>query len=100
MQGQESLHRDQAGGGDGSKSFSVPDRGSENMRWRALCNGGPNNTTVGTEKDSLGKAIGTLESMMKSLHATIGQVQRIDEQRKLADGVFVENEKEAGCDGG
>lgn len=65
-------------------------------KWQALCNGGPNDTTVGVEKDSLGKAIGSLESMMKNLHATIGQVQRVDEQRKIGDGIFVQSEKEAG----
>ena len=65
-------------------------------KWQALCNGGPNNTTVGTEKDSLGKAIGSLENMMISLHATIGQIQRVEGQRTLERGVFVKSEKEAG----
>ena len=65
-------------------------------KWQALCNGGPNNTTVGIEKDSLGKAIGSLENMMKSLNATVGQVQRVDEQRKINDGIFVKTEMEAG----
>lgn len=41
-------------------------------KWIALCNGGPNDTTVGVQTDSLGKACGRLESMMKSLHATTG----------------------------
>ena len=66
------------------------------MKWIALCNGGPNDTTVGAECDSLGKACGTLESMMRNLHATIGQIQKIDSQRTLKQGVFVKTEKEAG----
>jgi len=66
------------------------------MKWIAICNGGPNNTTVGYEKDTLGKAIGSLESMMKSLGATIGQVQKKEGQKKLDDGFFVDNEDQAG----
>lgn len=65
------------------------------MKWQVLCNGGPNNTTVGMEKDSLGKAIGSLESMMQNLNATIEYIQRVDKQRKIEDGVFVGSEKEA-----
>jgi hypothetical protein len=68
-------------------------------KWIALCNGGPNDTTVGAECTSLGKAIGTLESMMIALHATIGQVQRADGQTTLDQGYFVKSEKDAGrCD--
>lgn len=66
------------------------------MKWVALCNGGPNDATVGKECDSLGKACGTLESMMKSLGATIGQIQRSDEQQKLDQGRFVDTESSAG----
>jgi len=66
------------------------------MRWIAICNGGPNDTTVGREYDSLGKACGALEGMMKSLGATLGQVQRISDQKKLDEGKFVETEAEAG----
>lgn len=66
------------------------------MKWIALCNGGPNDTTVGAECDSLGKACGSLESMMRNLNATIGQIQKVDIQRTLEEGVFVKTEKEAG----
>jgi len=66
------------------------------MKWIALCNGGPNDTTVGREYNSVGKACGALESMMKSLHATIGQIQKVESQRTLEQGVFVKTEKEAG----
>ncbi len=66
------------------------------MKWIVLCNGGPNNTTIGKECDSLGKACGTLESMMGSLHATIGQIQKVESQRTIKQGVFVKTEKEAG----
>lgn len=66
------------------------------MKWIALCNGGPNDTTVGAECDSLGKACGSLESMMKNLHATIGQIQKVDSQRTIEQGVFVKTEKEVG----
>jgi len=76
------------------RSYSVNAGGG--MKWIALCNGGPNDTTVGAECDSLGKACGTLESMMRNLHATIGQIQKIDSQRTLKQGVFVKTEKEAG----
>lgn len=65
-------------------------------KWEALCNGGPNNTTVGKECDSLGQAIGTLEYMMKGLGATIGQVQKVEPQRTLDQGRLVETEEEAG----
>ena len=65
-------------------------------KWQALCNGGPNNTIVGMETTSLGKAIGNLESMMKSLNATVGYIQRVDEQRTIDNGIFVESEVEAG----
>ncbi len=67
------------------------------MKWIAICNGGPNNTTVGSEHTSLGKACGALESMMKNLNATEGQVfqepigrQKIDQDR------FVAKEEHAG----
>ena len=67
------------------------------MKWIALCNGGrPNDTTVGAECDSLGKACGTLESMMRNLGASIGQIQKVENQRTLDQGVFVKTEKEAG----
>jgi len=66
------------------------------MKWLALCNGGPNNTTVGRECASLGKACGTLESMMRSLGASIGQIEKVENQRTLDQGVFVKTEKEAG----
>lgn len=66
------------------------------MKWIAFCNGGPNDTTVGVESDSLGKACGSLESMMRNLGASIGQVQKVDSQRTLNQGVFVKTEKEAG----
>jgi len=66
------------------------------MKWIAICNGGPNDTTVGAECDSLGKACGRLESMMISLGASIGQIQKVEDQRTLDHGVFVETEKEAG----
>jgi len=66
------------------------------MKWIAICNGGPNDTTVGAECDSLGKACGSLESMMKNLHATIGQIQKVDNQRTIEQGVFVKTEKEGG----
>jgi hypothetical protein len=44
------------------------------MKWFALCNGGPNDTTV----------------------ASIGQIQKVESQRTLEQGCFVETEKEAG----
>jgi len=66
------------------------------MKWIALCNGGPNNTTVGSEHNSLGKACGALESMMRNLGASIGQIQKVEDQRTLEQGVFVKTEKEAG----
>jgi len=66
------------------------------VKWIALCNGGPNNTTVGAECSSLGKACGRLESMMRNLGASIGQIQKVDSQRTLEQGVFVKTEKEAG----
>ena len=46
--------------------------------WIALCNGGPNDTVVGCETDTRGKAIGRLEAMMKALCANMGQVIRSD----------------------
>lgn len=64
------------------------------MKWIVLCNGGPNDTTVGRECESLGKACGTLESMMKNLHATVGQIQKAESQ--TTDRDFVKTEKEAG----
>lgn len=66
------------------------------MKWIALCNGGPNNTTVGSECTSLGKAIGSLEAMMKNLGASLGQIQQISDQKTLDRGKFVETEQEAG----
>lgn len=67
------------------------------MSWLALCNGGPNNTTVGAECDSLGKACGRLESMMKNLNATLGYIERVDPGQKKVDAdYFVKSEKEAG----
>ena len=51
---------------------------------------------MGAECDSLGKACGSLESMMRNLGASIGQIQKVEDQRTLEQGVFVETEKEAG----
>lgn len=65
------------------------------MKWLAWCNGGPNDRVVGSEYDSLGKAIGGLESMMKSLCATVGGVEQIGKNRRL-DQVPVKTEKEGG----
>ena len=64
------------------------------MKWIALCNGGPNDTTVGREYDSLGKACGALENMMKSLGASLGYIQKVEGQQKLDDGCFVSKEEE------
>jgi Sec-independent protein translocase protein TatA len=63
------------------------------MKWIVLCNGGANDTTVGTECNSLGQACGTLEAMMKNLGATVGQIQKQEEQTKLKDGFFVDKEE-------
>jgi len=66
-------------------------------KWIALCNGGPNDTTVGREYDSLGKACGGLESMMGSLVASMGHIERVDTgQRKVDSDYFVATENEAG----
>lgn len=66
-------------------------------KWVALCNGGPNDTTVGRECDSLGKACGALESMMTSLGASRGSIERVDHgQRKVDSDYFVATENEAG----
>ena len=47
-----------------------------------LCDGGPPDadgcTTVGAKTDTLGKACGRLESMMKALGASFGQIVRSD----------------------
>lgn len=67
------------------------------MKWLALCNGGPNDTTVGNEYNSLGKACGALESMMKSLVATKGYIEKVEGgQKKINADYFVKSEKEAG----
>ena len=47
-------------------------------KWIALCNGGPNGDVVGCQANGVGKAIGSLESMMKALGANMGQVIRND----------------------
>lgn len=66
-------------------------------KWIALCNGGPNNTTVGRECDSLGKACGALESMMTALGASMGNIERLDPgQKKIDADYFVKTENEAG----
>jgi len=66
-------------------------------KWLALCNGGPNDVTVGKECTSLGKACGTLETMMKALHATIGQIQQDPGGQKAVESdYFVATEKDAG----
>ena len=67
-------------------------------RWIVVCNGGPNGKNVGQSKDSLGKAIGALESMMKALGATRGAV--IKEDGTLDNPLPVECEEDAGEDGG
>ena len=59
--------------------------------WVALCNGGPNDTTVGKECNSLGAALGMLEHMMKNLGATIGQIERVEDGTSTA----VQTEAEA-----
>jgi hypothetical protein len=67
------------------------------MKWIAICNGGPNDTTVGSEHPSLGKACGALESMMGNLHATMGQVyQEQPGQQKIDQDRFVAKEEDAG----
>jgi hypothetical protein len=67
------------------------------MKWIAICNGGPNDTIVGKECSSLGKACGTLESMMNALNATTGQVyQRTIGQETLDQDRFVSKEEDAG----
>ena len=67
------------------------------MKWIAICNGGPNDTTVGCECSSLGKAIGQLEAMMRNLHATIGQVyQEPTGQQMIDQDRFVMKEQDAG----
>lgn len=66
-------------------------------KWLALCNGGPNNTTIGAECDSLCKACGRLETMMISLNATMGRIERVDPGQKKVDAdYFAKSEKEAG----
>lgn len=66
-------------------------------KWLVLCNGGPNNSTVGCECDSLGKACGRLENMIKSLCASIGQIERVKEgQQTLDQDCFVCKEQDAG----
>jgi len=65
------------------------------VKWLATCNGGPNDTTMGQEYSSRGKAIGGLEAMMRSLGATIGQIEKIEDQRTL-DQFPVKTEAEAG----
>jgi len=61
--------------------------------WIVLCNGGPNNKTVGKKAKSLGAACGLLETMMKSLGATIGQIESAN---NIDHAVEVETEEEAG----
>lgn len=65
------------------------------VQWLVTCNGGPNDATVGTEKNSLGKACGALESMMRSLTATIGQVEKLDPKQRKLDQIPVKTEAEA-----
>lgn len=62
------------------------------MTWLALCNGGPNDTTVGKECKSMGQAIGTLEYMMKNLGATIGHVEAVPDGQPTGE---VKTEAEA-----
>jgi len=62
--------------------------------WEVICNGGPNGRTVGTTAKSLAAACQTLNSMIKALGATMGQVQRADAIDK--EGGPVETEEEAG----
>ncbi len=69
------------------------------MKWIVLCNGGPNNTTVGRELDSLSKACGTLESMIRNLVATKGYIEKVEwGQQKIDTDYFVKTEIEAGHD--
>ncbi len=67
------------------------------MKWIAICNGGPNNTTVGAEYTSLGKACGGLEAMMRNLGADLGHIyQEKTGQQKLDQDRFVAKEEDAG----
>ena len=67
------------------------------MQWTFVCNGGPNDTTVGGQAVSLGQAIGGLEEAMKALGATKGSVFR---NGSLQNPLPVASEEDAGDDGG